>query len=248
TQAAYLAYANGAERPALTWLKAYVANNRPAVVTAQTLVVAKTAAAGATVGTVQATDADAGTTFQNWQITGGTGAGIFALNVTTGALTVSNGALLAATTTAAYTLTVSVGDGFTTSSPESLTIAVAQPFANWIATAGLSGPAADAMADPDGDGVSNLLEYALGRSPNVAESAPPFTMAAEGGNMVYRFTRPRTATGLTYQFQSSTDLVTWTHIATVPVVESTAALLDTLSLTLPANTPTYFLRLQVTQP
>ena len=248
TQAAYLAYANGAERPALTWLKAYVANNRPAVVAAQTLVVARTAAAGATVGTVQAADADAGTTFQNWQISGGTGAGVFAINATTGAITVSNSALLAATTTAAYTLTVSVADSFTASAGESLTVAVAQPFANWIAAAGLTGPAAGATADADGDGVPNLLEYALGRLPNVAENAPPITMVQEGANLVCRYTRPKTTTGLTYQFQSSNDLVSWTPVAAAPVVESTSALFDTMVLALPADVPRYFLRLQVTQP
>lgn len=48
----------------------------------------------------------------------------------------------------------------------------------------LDDPADEAdSADPDGDGVPNLMEYALGRAPLFAENEPPFnTETAPGGN------------------------------------------------------------------
>ena len=247
-QGDYLAYSNGAERPALTWLKGYVANERPVVTPAQTFTVSQSAAAGAAVGSVAATDSNSGTVLQTWQITGGTGASLFAINATTGALTVSNSAALAATTTSAYTLSVSVADTYTTSAVVGLTVNVTQSFAGWASAAGLGGPQAGATYDADGDGVPNLLEFALGRSPAVVEAAPPLSLALENGSLVARFTRLRNATGVTLFLQSSTDLVNWTTLTTSPTVESTAGLLDTMRLTLPADAARYFLRLQVTQP
>jgi endo-1,4-beta-xylanase len=247
-QGDYLAYSNGAERPALTWLKGYVANDRPVVAPAQAFTVSQSAAAGAAVGTVAATDSNSGTVFQSWQITGGTGAGLFAINATTGALTVTNSTALAATTTNAYTLSVSVADTYTTSAVTGLTVNVVQPFAAWAAAAGLGGPQAAATYDADRDGVPNLLEYALGRRPAAAESAPPLSLTLENGSLVTRFTRLKTATGVTLAFQSSPDLVNWTTVTTSATVESTSGLLDTMRLTLPASAARYFLRLQVTQP
>jgi hypothetical protein len=247
-QGDYLAYSNGAERPALTWLKGYVANDRPVVTPSQTFTVSQSAAAGASVGTVAATDSNSGTVFQGWQITGGTGAGVFAINASTGALTVTNSAALAATTTPAYSLSVSVADTYTTSAVTGLTVSVVQTFAAWAAAAGLGGPQAGATYDADRDGVPNLLEFALGRRPATIESTPPLSLTLENDSLVARFTRLKTATGVTLSLQSSSDLVNWTTLTNSPVVESTAGLLDTMRITLPASAERYFLRLQVTQP
>lgn len=247
-QGDYLAYSNGAERPALTWLKGYVANDRPVITPSQTFTVSQSAAAGAAVGTVAATDSNSGTVFQSWQIMGGTGASLFAINATTGALTVSNSAALAATTTTAYTLNVSVADTYTTSAVVGLTVNIIQPFAAWVAAAGLGGLQAGATYDADRDGVSNLLEYALGRAPAATETAPPLSLTLENDSLVARYTRLKTATGVTLSLQSSTDLVNWTTVTTAPTIESTVGLLDTMRLTLPADAARYFLRLQVTQP
>ncbi len=244
----YLAYSNGAERPALAWLKSYVGNDRPVVPPSQTFTVSQSAAAGAAVGSVAATDSNSGTVFQNWQITGGTGAGVFTLNATTGALTVSNSVALAATTTTAYTLSVSVADTFTTSAVTGLTVSVVQTFSGWATAAGLGGPQAGAAYDADRDGVPNLLEFALGRRPATSESTSPLILTLENGSLVARHTRLRNATGVTLFLQSSPDLVNWITVTTSPAVESTAGLLDTMRLTLPADAARYFLRLQVTQP
>lgn len=73
-------------------------------------------------------------------------------------------------------------------------------------------------ADPDGDNISNLLEYAFALNPLVAN--PPgagfqITTAPSSPNtvMTISFRRDPRATDLTYTLQTSSDLVTWTTIA-----------------------------------
>jgi hypothetical protein len=80
------------------------------------------------VGYATATDADdsneAGfTTFQNWQITGGTGKGIFAINPSSGAITIADLGL-ADISRSSYNLLVTVGDGVNTSAPETITVTI----------------------------------------------------------------------------------------------------------------------------
>lgn len=85
------------------------------------------------------------------------------------------------------------------------------------------------LADPTGDGLNNLLDYAYGYSPLVANQGYSSTitnpssaglqtgLTTNGGNNTYTTTflcDPR-AVDLTYQLQSSTDLSTWTTIVQV---------------------------------
>jgi hypothetical protein len=77
-------------------------------------------------GIVTATDADdthapGFTAFQNWQITGGTGAGIFAIDAATGLLRVAD-LRLADFGRSSYTLLVTVGDGIHTSITQTVTV------------------------------------------------------------------------------------------------------------------------------
>ena len=97
--------------------------NQPPVVTAgQSFTVAENTANGTSVGTAAATDPDTGTTFQNWAITGGTGATAFAINPSTGAITVADAAQLDREAVASFTLLVTVSDGADTSAAETITI------------------------------------------------------------------------------------------------------------------------------
>src|SRR5262249_32982729 len=78
---------------------------------------------GQTVGIVLATDGDVTpTTFQNWQITSGTGATAFAIDASTGQLTVADSAQLDREATASFTLLVTVSDGVNTSAAQAVTI------------------------------------------------------------------------------------------------------------------------------
>jgi endo-1,4-beta-xylanase len=113
----------GAQRPALTWLVSYVSNNLP-VISAQEFSVNENSANGTAVGTVTATDSDAGQTLSAWQIDGGSGVPVFAIDAATGALSVVDGAALDFETTTSYTLDVSVYDGFRRSETQTVTVNV----------------------------------------------------------------------------------------------------------------------------
>lgn len=122
-QGAYIALENGAERPALVWLQAYVRNNAPVIPEGQVLTVSEAAAAGEVFGFVNAVDED-GDTPASWQITGGTGEDIFAIDPSTGNLSVAEGALLDYETATSYTLEVTVRDEYTGSETATVVVEV----------------------------------------------------------------------------------------------------------------------------
>lgn len=121
TEGAYLVLDDGTERPAMTWLRTYLANHRPVIAADQNFYVSDGAANGANVGTVGAADPDGGGTLRSWAIVGGTGAGTFTINSSTGQLTVANRSALNA---AASTLILSVSDGRDTSETQTVTVHV----------------------------------------------------------------------------------------------------------------------------
>ena len=122
-QGDWLLYPNGGERPALQWLIRYV-GNIPAVVGSQSLAVSESAAGGTAVGTVTATDADAGTTLSQWQITSDP-SGQFVIDAATGIVSLAPGATLDFEATTSYQISVSVWDGYVRSAPGTVTINVA---------------------------------------------------------------------------------------------------------------------------
>jgi hypothetical protein len=133
----------------------------------------------------------------------------------------------------------------------------ARSFAEWVAgfypagTAEQTGP----MADPDGDGLSNLVEYGLGRRPDLAEPPLSPTLATVNGSQYLALTFQR-ATGVTVMVERSEDLVTWSS-ATAAIVQVGSAIPDESGLyetvtfrstaTLAAK-PRQFFRVRVTAP
>jgi fibronectin-binding autotransporter adhesin len=93
------------------------------------------------------------------------------------------------------------------------------PFTVWLNThfganagnAAIAGP----TANPAGDGINNLLKYALGLNPNVASVAGLPAVSNAGGYLQMSFARNVAATDITYAVQASNDLATWTSIATL---------------------------------
>jgi endo-1,4-beta-xylanase len=125
-QGAYIVLDNGAERPAMKWLQAYVGNHEPLVTVGQKLSI--DAGSRYVLGSLVATDADATiqygyATLQNWQISGGNAGSIFGIDPASGAVRI-NRPLLIDFRRSSYTLQVTVGDGAGTSAPEPVTIVI----------------------------------------------------------------------------------------------------------------------------
>jgi len=113
-----------------------------------------------------------------------------------------------------------------------------------------SGDAAD-DADPDGDGVINLLERASGGDPWVADAGTFLAMdpAAPVLSIIYR--KADGATDLTFDVQECTNLVSgsWSSAAGSNTVLSDDGLIQSNRFTAPVGTDsTKYLRVQVTTP
>ena len=114
-QGAALVRADGSEKLAMQWLKTYLANAAPVVGVNQTFTAIEGAANGSGVGYARAMDPDGDVALSGWQITGGSGAAVFAIDAATGRVSVANSAALNAAGTPMYTLNLSVSDGRDTS-------------------------------------------------------------------------------------------------------------------------------------
>lgn len=104
-------------------------------------------------------------------------------------------------------------------------------------------PAAADTASPNGDGVPNLLKYALGLGPFDSAAHPGWKAGVDDlGRVTLTFQRARA--DLTYVVEASADLITWTALATNPGTVGTA-----VTVTDPATAANArFLRLRVSTP
>lgn len=99
-------------------------DSAPIVTPAQAFDVAETASAGTVLGTITATDADAGDTVSNWTIVSGNADGHFVLDGVTGQLRIASGQTLNYNTTDTYLLGVTATDGTNSSASETVTVRV----------------------------------------------------------------------------------------------------------------------------
>jgi hypothetical protein len=83
------------------------------------------------------------------------------------------------------------------------------PQTNWrqtyFGTTSNSGNAAD-LADLDGDGIPNIVEYAFGLHPGQNSAGQMPQPVRSGGDLVYTFTEPAGVTGITYSAEWSQTL------------------------------------------
>ena len=89
----------------------------------------------------------------------------------------------------------------------------ADNYSSWIAENGLVALSADKQtldADPDGDGLANLLEYALGKDP-VAADTLGITADTSSGSLSITFIRVKSSldASLTYKVELATTLSDW---------------------------------------
>ena len=142
-----------------------------------------------------------------------------------------------------------------------LSLAVATPggYSSWISGFTVADPAAG--ADPDNDGMKNLLEYVLDGNPAVSDPVKLPKLNDSGANFVFSFTRLDDSINDTIQtFEYGSDLSGWTTVnITAPTgsevafgtlgVPSTGQ--RTVTITIPKTAAVggkLFGRLKVTQP
>ena len=132
----------------------------------------------------------------------------------------------------------------TTSSPVNLpgtTNSAPTAYDQWKTDNGLAANAPD-NGDSDGDGLANLMEYALNTNPVVADHQSPVVVTSGSGLMKLSYTKWRA--DVSYSVETSADLVTWT---TSGVDQGGDGV--TVSASVPRGTDARrFLRLRVTRP
>jgi lysophospholipase L1-like esterase len=139
---------------------------------------------------------------------------------------------------------------------------VVDDYYSWAKKIAWNGADSSPTADPNGDGVSNLLAYALDISPLAAPDPEllPYpgydTVTPNGPWLSLTFRRNERAADLTYTVRSSTDLVGWTDLVPdgLTVVEEVvdsdpdgdgSSILKRVRIKLASNQNKLFLRLQV---
>lgn len=153
-----------------------------------------------------------------------------------------------------------------------ITVEAAQGYVQWIA--GYPGINSDPLADPDFDGVSNLLEYATGGDPSVSGKEGGSSLVEDPGStgeLLFSYRRLREVTagdgsgatgdgysiyGINYTVQASENLTAWSSAASALAMQVEGTPTDngdgtesvTVRLTPPVSSDAkWFVRLRVAQ-
>lgn len=106
------------------------------------------------------------------------------------------------------------------------------------------------MADPDADGMPNLVEYALGHDPHVAEASPIQSLTIQTvGETNYLYVthhRHHYLSGVTLTYQVSTNLTSWSDTVGEPITnQQIDAQKDLITVRFPANGQSEFVRFKL---
>jgi hypothetical protein len=153
-----------------------------------------------------------------------------------------------------YDVVVSNEEGSVTSGTATLTVDALPDYALWLATNFseselLDNAVSAPSADPDHDGVNNLIEYALDGDPNDALDAPKPTIEVTEAEWQFTYARPANRTDVMFEVEFSSDLQTWsTTGVTHQQIDSTAEV-ETWQATVDVSgAPKAFFRLKITLP
>jgi hypothetical protein len=120
-------------------------------------------------------------------------------------------------------------------------IAPGERFEDWAAVHGITDP----KLDNDGDGYSNLTEYAFDLNPNINEASSILTMARSGSNYDLSFKLNLNRTDIEVGLEQSTDLVTW--VPTETTVTPHDGVTQNRNVTLPTDKRQLFHRFKILQ-
>ena len=163
----------------------------------------------------------------------------------------------------ARTLTLSVASDFSLSAGSSASATATiedKPYDAWRFARFSSEQLADTSvsgdtADPDNDGISNLLEYALGGDPLVSDSATLTPVPGiSGDHLTLTYVRPQTTADITYSVEWTADLASsWNsgsgYVETVSSTDNGngATTVVVRAVSLLSENPRQFLRLRATR-
>ena len=187
------------------------------------------------------------------------------LNATTGVLSGTP------TTPGVYNgIQVTASNGTAPNATQSFSLTVVDTISHYLTAAGLTGTNTAPTADPDADGLSNLVEYALNLNPAQSDagsgSLPQSQVAIRAyrgaSYLSIRFVRVPLATDISYVVESSPDLLGWTTVASATgggALTGSGVVSDDASSTAPHTVEVRdtvpqtdgqrrFLRLRITQP
>ncbi|MGI9243153.1 MAG: hypothetical protein ACR2RV_20315, partial [Verrucomicrobiales bacterium] len=99
--------------------------------------------------------------------------------------------------------------------------------------------------DPDGDGISALLEYALNLDPDHADADRLPQAVILGNELSYTYPKDTSKLDISYQVEVSTDLKTWTPEEDTLI--STEGVIENRRVTVPIGETHHFVRLKVTR-
>jgi hypothetical protein len=161
---------------------------------------------------------------------------------------VADGTFTASTVGGPFTITASSGALY-----GSVTVTISgETFAHWqtahFSSEEIAAGIAAAMADPEGDGLGNFLEYTLGTNPRVATTLPAATRDATG-HLTLTLTHPKALPNVFYFGEATGALGSWPTAVPIELVTDgdpqTIRLTDPLG---PGENPQRYLRLRVSAP